>query len=97
MTSNIENGEFSYQQELDRKIVGHYKLDIRFYMPSKKVAVLVETKKSIKKKDKAQLFAYVQLERELSFGTKIIAILASIDNSDILEDIRWTRRRNWRH
>ena len=30
LTSNIENGEFSYQQIIDEKITGHYKLDLRF-------------------------------------------------------------------
>ena len=31
LTSNIENGEFSYAQVLERSLSGHYKLDIRFY------------------------------------------------------------------
>ena len=56
LTQNIENGEFSYQQVLDEKIVGHYKLDLRFYDNKNKVAVLIETKKRFQvKKDKKQL------------------------------------------
>lgn len=31
LTSDIENGEFSYAQVLGRPLTGHYKLDIRFY------------------------------------------------------------------
>ena len=42
--SNIENGEFSYQQVINRHIEGHVFLDIRFYDKSSRVAVLVETK-----------------------------------------------------
>lgn len=68
---------------LEREIEGHYKLDIRFYDSRGKVAVLVETKRKITQKDKAQLFAYVRLEQELSADTKIIAVLASTDNSKI--------------
>ena len=30
LTSNIENGEFSYQKICEEKITGHYKLDLRF-------------------------------------------------------------------
>lgn len=45
LTSNIENGEFSYQQFINEKITGHYKLDLRFCDDKNKLAVLVETKK----------------------------------------------------
>lgn len=83
LSSNIENGEYSYQQVIDRKIDGHYKLDIRFYDSTKKVAVLVETKRKIAKKDKSQLFAYVELEQELSSETNIVAILAGTDDAKI--------------
>lgn len=83
LSSNIENGEYSYQQVIDRKIDGHYKLDIRFYDSTKKVAVLVETKRKIAKKDKSQLFAYVKLEQELSSETNIVAILAGTDDAKI--------------
>lgn len=84
LTSNIENGEFSYQQEINRKIEGHYKLDLRFYDSKNDTAVLIETKKRFNlKKDKSQLFDYVALEKELSPKTKIIAILANTLNSSI--------------
>ena len=84
LTQNIENGEFSYQQVLDEKIVGHYKLDLRFYDSKNKVAVLIETKKRFQvKKDKKQLFDYVELEHKLSSQTKIIAILANTSNDII--------------
>lgn len=84
LTRNLETDEYSYKQVLDREIDGHYKLDIRFYDSQIKVAVLVETKRKISPKDKKQLFAYVQLEQELSHDTKIIAILASTDNPKIM-------------
>jgi len=75
--SNIENGEFSYQQVINRHIEGHVFLDIRFYDKSSRVAVLVETKaEKFKKKHVDQLFDYVKLEQELDSKTKIIAILA---------------------
>ena len=51
LTQNIENGEYSYQQVLEEKIIGHYKLDLRFYDAKNKVAILIETKKKFAKKD----------------------------------------------
>ena len=83
LTQNIENGEYSYQQVLEEKIIGHYKLDLRFYDAKNKVAILIETKKKFAKKDKEQLFAYVSLEQKLSSQTKIIAILANTSNNNI--------------
>ena len=83
LTSNIENGEFSYAQVIDRKLSGHFKLDIRFYDEKSKVAVLVETKQKFSKNDKKQLFAYVDLEKELSARTKIVAILANTTDDSI--------------
>ncbi len=80
LTSNIENGEFSYQQEITKKIKGHIRLDIRFCNDD--VAVLVETKKQFSDKDKEQLFSYVHLEQKLSNTRKIIAILADTDARD---------------
>lgn len=80
LTANIENDEFSYVQALDRQIKGNFKLDLRFYDEQSDVAVLVETKRLYKAKDVKQLFAYVDLEQELSSRTKIIAILANTDN-----------------
>ena len=81
---NIEGGEFSYCKALGRPIEGHFKLDIRFCDNSRKVAVLVETKQKISKRDKKQLFAYVALERELQPDNNIIAILAGTKDSRIL-------------
>ena len=84
LTQNIENGEFSYQQVIDEKLTGHYKLDLRFYDGKNKVAILIETKKKFNvKKDKEQLFAYVALEQRISPQTKIIAILANTSNNNI--------------
>jgi type I restriction-modification system DNA methylase subunit len=80
LTTNIENDEFSYVQALGRQIKGNFKLDLRFYDEESDVAVLVETKRLYKAKDVKQLFAYVDLEQELSSRTKIIAILANTDN-----------------
>lgn len=77
-TQNIEEGGFSYQQVIERRIEGHVRVDLRFYDEEKKVAVLVETKsRNFKKTDIEQLFDYVQLEKELSDKTMIIAILAN--------------------
>ena len=83
LTQNIENGEFSYKQVLDNEVTGHFKLDLRFYDETNKVAVLIETKKKFVKKDKGQLFAYVALEQRLSPQAKIIAILANTSNNNI--------------
>lgn len=82
--SNIENDEFSYQQVIDRHIEGHVKLDIRFYDAKEKVAVLVETKnKKFRHDDIKQLFDYVQLEKELSCHTRIVAILAGTHDASL--------------
>lgn len=83
LTSNIENGEFSYAQVLNRSLSGHYKLDIRFYDKESKTAVLIETKQRFKEDDKAQLFAYVALEREYNIADNIVAILANTLNDKI--------------
>ena len=83
LTSNIENGEFSYAQVLNRSLSGHYKLDIRFYDKESKTAVLIETKQRFKEDDKAQLFAYVALEREYNIADNIVAILANTSNDKI--------------
>lgn len=83
LTSNIENGEFSYSQVLDRPLSGHFKLDIRFYDKESKTAVLIETKQRFKDDDKAQLFAYVTLEQEYNIADNIVAILANTSNDKI--------------
>lgn len=84
LVSNIENDEYSYQQDFEEHIEGHVKLDIRFYDAQRNVAVLVETKnKKFQEKDKEQLFDYVKLEQMLSSKTKIIAILAGTHNGSL--------------
>lgn len=84
LTSNIENGEFSYAQVLNRPLTGHYKLDIRFFEKESKTAVLIETKPKFKESDKGQLFDYVALEQEFNEAKNIVAILANIQNDKIL-------------
>lgn len=84
LVSNIENGEFSYQQIFNEKIVGHYKLDLRFYDSKNELAVLVETKTRFNLKGhKKQLFDYVSLEKRAYPHNKIIAILANTSNCNI--------------
>lgn len=90
MTSNIEGGEYSYIQEAGSRTnlenalgrsISHFKLDIRF--EKNDTVVIVETKQSFKKSDEAQLDEYLQQERVLHYGKKIIAILANTNNDDI--------------
>lgn len=90
MTSNIEDGEYSYIQEagsranLEKALgrsISHFKLDIRFEKGD--VVVLVETKQLLKKSDEAQLNEYLQQERALHYNKKIIAILANTNNNEI--------------
>ena len=90
MTSNTEDGEYSYIQEAGSKAnleaalgssISHFKLDIRFEKGD--VVVLVETKQIFKKADEAQLNEYLQQERALHHGKKIIAILANTNNDEI--------------
>ncbi len=90
MTSNIEGGEYSYIQEAGSRAnlenalgrsISHFKLDIRFEKDD--TVVLVETKQAFKKSDETQLNEYLQQERVLHYGKKIIAILANTNNDDI--------------
>ena len=90
MTSNIEGGEYSYVQEAGSKeklieLLGyepeHFKLDIRFEKDD--VAVLVETKQKFTKKDEAQLKTYLDEEKAVHHGKKIICILANTKNDKI--------------
>ena len=83
LTSNIENGEFSYSQIIERPLSGHFKLDIRFFDKESKTAVLIETKQRFKDEDKTQLFAYVALEQEYNIAQNIVAILANTLNDKI--------------
>lgn len=93
--SNIEGGEWSYAKDagglttLAKKLGGerpeHYKLDIRFIDEDDtgKYAILIKTKQSCKDSDAAQLAAYVEEEYALHRGTKLIAILANINDDKI--------------
>lgn len=89
-TPNIEAGEYSYIQEAGSKAnleramgrpVVHFKLDIRF--ESGDVVILVETKQNFTSQDEIQLNEYLQEERALHYGKKIIAILANTNNNKI--------------
>lgn len=95
LTSNIENGEYSYPKvfrELSIPFVPitddngtkYEKLDIRIVKDG--VAVLIETKQNFRRnleKAKKQLSAYVEYEKKISTN-KIIAILANTTNDDIM-------------
>lgn len=95
LTSNIENGEYSYPKVFkemslpfnplcDSKGRKYEKLDIRFVKDG--VSVLIETKTNFNndlEKAKMQLSAYVEYEKQISTN-KIIAILANTNNDDIL-------------
>ena len=83
LTSNIENGEFSYVQALGHSLSGHFKLDIRFYDEVEELAVLIETKPKFKDTDEGQLFDYVALEKEYAQAKNIVAILANTTNDKI--------------
>lgn len=65
LTCNIENDEFSYVKELNIKPKGNFKLDIRFEDTKNNLSILVETKQEFTKKDKNQLFNYVELEKKI--------------------------------
>lgn len=90
LTSNIEAGEYSYvkaagsKQNLENMVghpVNHYKLDIRFQDGD--YLVLVETKQNFVDKDEEQLAEYLEEERALNKGKKIICILANTNNDRI--------------
>lgn len=87
LTSNVENGEYSYVKEAGSKeklirALGyepeHIFLDMRF--ENKNVVVLVETKQNFTKKDENQLREYLAEEKALHRGKKIICILANTTN-----------------
>lgn len=89
LTSNIENGEFSYakdnkktklKKELGEEFNNFY-VDRRFCKDD--VVILVETKQKFTQKDEKQLKAYVEAEKALYHSKKIIAILANITGDTI--------------
>lgn len=92
VTSNIEDGEFSYVKQAGGKeklarLLGrtpiHYKLDIRFFDEESNTAVLIETKQRYDDGDVAQLREYVDEEKALFPNNKIIAILANTTNEEL--------------
>jgi hypothetical protein len=91
ITSNIEGGEYSYIQEAGSKAelekavghpISHFKLDIRFEKGD--VVILVETKQVFKESDEAQLAEYLEEERALHKGKKVIC-MKSLPYSDRIE------------
>lgn len=99
LTSNIENDEFSYQQEFNLRNINfdeikikdengrYYKnLDIRFCDSKNKFVILVETKPDFRRvldTAKEQLSAYISYEKVLT-NYKILAILANTKDDSIL-------------
>lgn len=90
ITSNIEAGEYSYVLEAGSKAkleqlvghsVNHFKLDIRF--EDDEYVVLVETKQNFVDADEKQLAEYLEEERALHTGKKVICILANTNNDKI--------------
>jgi len=90
MTSNIEAGEYSYIQAAGgraqlRRALGrdfeHFKLDIRFEFED--IVLLIETKQEFVESDTLQLIDYVEEEKALHPGKKIIAMLANTRNDRI--------------
>ena len=93
MTANIEEDEYSYAKEagslaaLERMVghkVKHYKLDRRFEHSTDTgdYVILVETKQNFNDGDSEQLKAYLELERAVHKGKKIICILANTTAND---------------
>lgn len=89
-TTNIEGGEYSYVQaagsksQLEAKVghpVSHFKLDIRFECED--VVVLIETKQNFVADDEKQLREYLEDERAIHPGKKVICILANTTNDKI--------------
>nr|WP_306428568.1 MULTISPECIES: N-6 DNA methylase [unclassified Corynebacterium] len=92
LTTNIEGGEFSYvhaagSREKLRTALGrdfeHFKIDLRFFDQDSNTAVLIETKQRYNDADIDQLREYVDEEKALFPGNKIIAILANTTNEDL--------------
>lgn len=93
MTANIEEDEYSYAkvagskaklEELVGHPVEHYKLDRRFEhnTDTGDFVILVETKQNFNDADIDQLKAYLELERALNKGRKVICILANTTAND---------------
>ncbi len=90
LTTNIENGEYSYvveagskailQERVGHKIT-HYKLDLRF--EDGDFVILIETKQHFVDTDTKQLAHYLEEEKALHTGKKIICMLANTKNDKI--------------
>lgn len=90
LTTNIENGEYSYvveagskailQERVGHKIT-HYKLDLRF--EDGDFVILIETKQHFVDTDTKQLADYLEEEKALHTGKKIICMLANTKNDKI--------------
>ena len=87
LTTNIENGEYSYvleagSKEALKRALGksfrHFKLDIRF--EDGDFVVLTETKRNYTAADADQLREYLDEERALHPTKKIVCILANTNN-----------------
>lgn len=90
LTSNIESGEYSYVQaaggkaQLEAKVghpVSHFKVDLRFELDD--VVVLIETKQNFVRNDEKQLREYLEEERAIHPGRKVICILANTNDDKI--------------
>ncbi len=90
LTSNIESGEYSYVQaaggkaQLEAKVghpVSHFKMDLRFELDD--VVVLIETKQNFVRNDEKQLREYLEEERAIHPGRKVICILANTNDDKI--------------
>lgn len=93
-TANIEEDEYSYAKEAGTKAqlealvkhhVEHFKLDRRFECDDEtgRYVVLVETKQNFVDDDAKQLAAYLEEERALHKGRKIVCILANTNDDKI--------------
>lgn len=90
LTTNIEDGEYSYvveagskailQERVGHKIT-HFKLDLRF--EDEDFVILIETKQHFVDTDTKQLADYLEEERALHAEKKIICILANTKNDKI--------------
>ena len=90
LTTNIEGGEYSYVVEAGSKAklekalghcFNHFKLDIRF--EDDDLVILIETKQNFVDSDVEQLAEYLEEEKALHPGKKVICILANTKNDKI--------------
>ena len=90
LTANIEEDEYSYVKEAGSRealesavgrAVKHFKLDRRF--EDGNFVILVETKQNMVEADLEQLKEYLDEERALHKGKKVICILANTNNNKI--------------